>query len=100
MNNVCAASALSEAHTAGVVHGSIRPDRIVRSNLGHFTLLGLGLPLPTVGELSTEPDLQKQPNRIAYMAPEQLTGKVSPAATLRPTAGRSTYTTSPSASWA
>ena len=74
------ASSMAEAHNAGVVHGSIRPDRIVRTNLGHYTLLGLGLPTPDIGDLSTEPDLQKHPNRIAYMAPEQLLGKVSPAA--------------------
>ena len=73
------AGALAEAHNASIVHGSIRPDRIILSNLGHFTLLGLGLPAPKIGELSTEPDLQKHPNRIAYMAPEQLNGKPSPA---------------------
>ena len=77
---IAMAGALAEAHNAAVVHGSIRPDRIVRANLGHFTLLGLGLPAPEIGELSTRPDLQKHPNRIAYMAPEQLIGKPSPAA--------------------
>ena len=70
-----AAGALAEAHAASFVHGSIRPDRIVRTDGGHVKLLGLGLPLPEVGELSDKPDLQRRPSRIAYMAPEQLSGE-------------------------
>jgi len=69
------AAAMAEAHAASLVHGSIRPDRIVRTDGGHVKLLGLGLPLPEVGELSDEPDLQRRPNRIAYMPPEQLAGE-------------------------
>lgn len=69
-----AADALAEAHAAGVIHGSIRPDRILRTERGHVKLVGLGLPLPKIGSLSDEPDLQKRPNRIAYMPPEQLAG--------------------------
>ncbi len=69
---IAIAGAVAEAHSVSLVHGTIRPDRIVRTDRGHFRLLGLGLPAPKIGELSTEPDLQKSPNRIAYMPPEQL----------------------------
>ncbi|MFO7897992.1 MAG: FHA domain-containing serine/threonine-protein kinase, partial [Planctomycetota bacterium] len=68
------AGALAESHETSVVHGSLRPDRIVRTFSGHVRLLGLGLPAPRLGELSTEPDLQKRPSRIVYMAPEQVAG--------------------------
>ncbi len=68
------AGLLAESHERSVVHGSLRPDRIVRTPKGHIKLLGLGLPPTRVGELSTEPDPQNRPNRIAYMAPERLAG--------------------------
>lgn len=75
-----AAGALAEAHSESIVHGSLRPDRLVRTARGQTRLLGLGLPAPEVGELSTEPDLQKHPNRIAYMPPEQFDAGPSQAA--------------------
>ncbi len=75
-----AAAALEAAHAAGVIHGSIRPDRILRADSGQAVLLGLGLPFPVVGELSSKPDLQRRPNRIAYMSPEQLAGAEPDAA--------------------
>jgi len=68
------AGAMAEAHALSMVHGSIRPDRIVRTAAGHLKLLGLGLPIPKVGTLSNQPDLQKRPSRIAYLAPEHLAG--------------------------
>ena len=77
---VAVAGALAEAHAASIVHGSLRPDRIVRTDRGHVRLLGLGLPAPETGDLSTEPDLQRHPNRIAYMAREQFHEPPSPAA--------------------
>ncbi|MFH1731304.1 MAG: FHA domain-containing serine/threonine-protein kinase [Planctomycetota bacterium] len=66
-----AAGALAEAHGQSIVHGSLRPDRLVRTARAHTRLLGLGLPATEVGELSAEPDLQRHPNRIAYLPPEQ-----------------------------
>jgi hypothetical protein len=77
---VAVAGALAEAHAASIVHGSLRPDRIIRTDPGHVRLLGLGLPAPETGDLSTEPDLQRRPNRIAYMAAEQFHEPPSPAA--------------------
>lgn len=74
------AAAVEAAHTAGVIHGSIRPDRILRADSGQAVLLGLGLPFPVVGELSSKPDLQRRPNRTAYMSPEQLAGAEPDAA--------------------
>lgn len=75
-----AAGALAEAHNESVVHGSLRPDRLVRAARGPTRLLGLGLPAAEAGELSAEPDLQRRANRIAYMAPEQFGGGPSQAA--------------------
>ena len=77
---VAATGALAEAHSKSIVHGSLRPDRLVRTARGHTRLLGLGLPAPEVGELSAEPDLQRHPNRIAYMPPEQFDAGPSQAA--------------------
>jgi len=71
---VAVAGALEEAHGVSVLHGSLRPDRIVRTHSGNIKLLGLGLPAPSIGALCAEPDLQRRPSRIAYMAPEQLAG--------------------------
>ncbi len=74
------AGALEAAHAAGIVHGSVRPDRVLRADSGEAVLLGLGLPFPVVGELSSKPDLQRRPNRIAYMSPEQVAGAEPDAA--------------------
>ncbi len=71
------AEAMAEAHAARLVHGSLRPDRIVRTNAGHLKLLGIGLPAPATEALSEAPDLQQRPSRVAYMAPEQLKGHVA-----------------------
>ena len=71
---VTLADCLAAAHDAGLVHGVIRPDRVVRTKSGELKLLGLGLPHPKIDELLTEPDLQSRPNRIAYMSPELLKG--------------------------
>ncbi len=77
---IAIAGALAQAHEASIIHGSVRPDRIVRAESGHFKVLGLGLPIPKVDALSDEPDLQNQPSRIAYMAPEQMAGGAPTAA--------------------
>lgn len=74
------AGALEAAHAAGIIHGSIRPDRVLCAGSGEAVLLGLGLPLPVVGELSSKPAPQHRPNRVAYMSPEQLAGAQPDAA--------------------
>jgi eukaryotic-like serine/threonine-protein kinase len=77
---IAAAAALTEAHGAKLVHGSFRPDRIVRTNAGHIKILAMGLPAPSTDVLSDTPDLQRRPSRVAYMAPEQLKGHKPSAA--------------------
>lgn len=59
------AAALAEAHTAGLIHGSLRPDRIIRTGKGYLKLLGFGLGSalpPGRGPVSRTP---------LYLAPEQ-----------------------------
>jgi hypothetical protein len=65
------AGALAEAHSAGLLHGSLRPSRIVRTNAGHIKLVGLGLPIPGVDEGASS-----NPGRLAFQPPEQIGGSM------------------------
>jgi serine/threonine-protein kinase len=65
------AGALAEAHRLALVHGSLRPSRIVRTNAGHVKLLALGLPIRTTDDGG---DDWETPGRLAFRAPELLDG--------------------------
>ncbi|HLZ55737.1 MAG TPA: protein kinase, partial [Ktedonosporobacter sp.] len=69
--------ALSYAHQQGVVHGNLKPQNILfnaggEALLTDFRLISLERPISEAGTLPLNPT-------SAYMAPEQLTGQISPA---------------------
>ena len=78
------ADGLAVAHAAGVVHRDVKPENILVSTHGDATLADFGLArlfeaisgapaTPTVGEVHTRPGLIV--GTIAYMSPEQASGK-------------------------
>lgn len=64
--------ALGHAHSYGVVHGSVRPDRVVLDESGNGYLMGF--PLAGVAPKSS-------PDHAAYIAPETLAGEAATEAT-------------------
>ena len=66
------ASALDYAHSCGVLHGSVRPDRIVLDESGNGYLMGF----PIAGIVA--PSL---PRHASYLAPECLAGEPPSVAT-------------------
>ncbi len=58
-------SALDYAHSYGVVHGSVRPDRIALDESGNAFLMGF----PVAGRIS-----RSSPDHAAYIAPETIRG--------------------------
>lgn len=64
--------AISHAHSYGVVHGSVRPDRVVLDESGNGYLMGF--PLAGVAPKSS-------PDYAAYIAPETLAGEPATEAT-------------------
>jgi serine/threonine protein kinase len=65
-------SGLAYAHSFGMVHGSIRPDRVVLDEAGNASIIGF----PIAG-VTPRPS----PEYPAYIAPETLTGASATAAT-------------------
>ncbi|HEX6299678.1 MAG TPA: BTAD domain-containing putative transcriptional regulator [Acidimicrobiia bacterium] len=65
-------SALAYAHSYGIVHGSLRPDRVILDETGNGHLLGF-----PVGAVAA----QSSPDYPAYIAPETLAGDVATVAT-------------------
>lgn len=66
------ASALAYAHSLGIIHGSLRPDRVVLDEVGNASLIGF----PVAG-MSTWRSI----GFPAYVAPETLTGGAPTVAT-------------------
>lgn len=64
--------ALSHAHSYGVVHGSVRPDRIALDDSGNGYLMGFAL-------AGVPPN--SSPEQAAYIAPETLDGEAATEAT-------------------
>jgi serine/threonine protein kinase len=78
------ADGLAVAHAAGIVHRDVKPDNILISEHGYATLADFGLArlfeaisgataTPTVGQVHTQPGMIV--GTIAYMSPEQASGK-------------------------
>jgi len=64
------AEAVEHAHQAGLVHGHLRPDKILVDGQGRPNLLGLGFPRHMPG--SSELSVSQQLELLYYLAPEQL----------------------------
>lgn len=63
------AEGLSALHTAGWLHGDLKPDNVIISAEGHATLIDLGLAVPISSPETVEQLLQGTP---LYIAPEWL----------------------------
>lgn len=63
------AEGLSALHTAGWLHGDVKPDNVIISPEGHITLIDLGLAVPLSAPETVEQLLQGTP---LYIAPEWL----------------------------
>jgi serine/threonine-protein kinase len=73
------AQAMHEAHTAGLVHGDLKPSNLMQEPSGVVRILDFGLAIQADRDATTSLVQSDPQGTIAYMAPEVLTG-----ASLRP----------------
>jgi serine/threonine-protein kinase len=73
-----AASALQTVHTAGMVHGDIRPGHLLLRRDGPLVLIDIGV---AAASRSTPDPAAEPPVWSAYLAPEQLLGAPATVAT-------------------
>lgn len=70
------ADGLKAIHDAGATHGDIKPDNVLVTAEGATCIVDFGLARP---QLSSTPELESVGGTLAYVAPEVLSGSVSPA---------------------
>jgi serine/threonine-protein kinase len=73
------AQAMHEAHSAGLVHGDLKPSNLMQEASGAVRILDFGLAIQADRDATTSLVQSDPQGTIAYMAPEVLTG-----ASLRP----------------
>lgn len=67
------ASALSEAHALGLVHGNLRPENLLLDRSGHIRILNFSLlPFGATGSIDLDAHSDSFSN-LAYLAPERFT---------------------------
>nr|WP_315486759.1 protein kinase [uncultured Undibacterium sp.] len=75
------AQAMQEAHSAGLIHGDLKPSNLMQEPSGVIRILDFGLATQADRDATTSLVQSDPQGTIAYMAPEILTGSI-----LRPSA--------------
>lgn len=77
--------ALAAAHSRGIFHRDLKPDNIMLQDLGHgeqqVKIIDFGIAKVKSSVVAPSTALHLSPGTVAYMAPEQLSGKPITAAT-------------------
>ena len=77
--------ALSAAHNRGIFHRDLKPDNIMLQDLGHgeeqVKIIDFGIAKVKSSVVAPSTSLNLSPGTVAYMAPEQLSGRPITAAT-------------------
>jgi serine/threonine-protein kinase len=68
------AQAMHEAHTAGLIHGDLKPSNLMQEPSGVVRILDFGLAIQADRDVTTSLVQSDPQGTIAYMAPEVLTG--------------------------
>ncbi len=68
------AEAMQQAHTAGLIHGDLKPSNLMLEAAGTIRILDFGLASMTDAQATTSMLQQDPQGTIAYMAPERLLG--------------------------
>ncbi len=77
--------ALAAAHSRGIFHRDLKPDNIMLQDLGHgeeqIKIIDFGIAKVKDSVVAPSTSLNLSPGTVAYMAPEQLSGRPITAAT-------------------
>jgi tRNA A-37 threonylcarbamoyl transferase component Bud32 len=77
--------ALASAHSRGIFHRDLKPDNIMLQDLGHdeeqVKIIDFGIAKVKSSVVAPSTSLNLSPGTVAYMAPEQLSGRPITAAT-------------------
>src|SRR5688572_12587643 len=77
--------ALAAAHNRGIFHRDLKPDNIMLQDLGHgeeqVKIIDFGIAKVKSSVVAPSTSLNLSPGTVAYMAPEQLSGRPITAAT-------------------